>query len=115
VVGDPDVVAVGFGYFHSQFPEVFAEAGEELCGGLVVGHDGDASGVRPHTVSLRQGGQGALGGTSEEYRVFRWPCGQRFPAEEAVLRRLACSSVPRQPTIEANGIVDMTAGPVPSP
>jgi hypothetical protein len=35
-----------------------------------------------------------------------WPCGQRFPAEEAVLRRLARSSVPRQPTIEANGIVD---------
>jgi hypothetical protein len=43
-------------------------------------------------------------GTSEEYHFFRWPCGQRFPAEEAVLRRLACSSVPRQPTIEANGI-----------
>jgi hypothetical protein len=43
VVGDPDVVAVGFGYLHSQFPEVFAEAGEELCGGLVVGYDSDAA------------------------------------------------------------------------
>jgi hypothetical protein len=24
-------------------PEVFAEAGEELCGGLVVGYDSDAA------------------------------------------------------------------------
>ena len=43
VVGDPDVVAVGFGYLHSKLPEVFAEAGEELCGGLVVGYDSDAA------------------------------------------------------------------------
>jgi hypothetical protein len=46
----------------------------------------------------------------EEYHPFGWPCGQRFPAEEAVIRRLACSSVPRQPTIEANGIVDQLQG-----
>lgn len=40
----------------------------------------------------------------------RWSCGQRFPAEGAVRRRLAWSSAPRQPTFEANGIVDRLQG-----
>jgi hypothetical protein len=44
VVGEPDVVAVGFGLSPPSFSEVFAEAGEEL----VVGDDGDASGLRRH-------------------------------------------------------------------
>jgi hypothetical protein len=50
------------------------------CGGILAAYVKPASGT---------------GGTSEEYHLFGWPCGRRFPAEEAVLRRLALISAPR--------------------
>jgi hypothetical protein len=88
VVGDPDVVAVGFGYFHSKLPELFAQAGEELCGGsssaMMVMLPASAGIPAAYVKPAR-----ALAAPLRSTISFCWPCGQRFPAEKAALRRLA--------------------------
>ena len=70
-----------------SFSEVFADAGEELCGGWSWARMVTLPACGGITVSRRKVDQGYrhLRGVPS----VRWSCGQRFPAEEAVLRRLA--------------------------
>ena len=66
--------------------EGFAEA-EELSGGSSWAMMVPLPACGGSTVSRRKVGQGT--GNLRGVPSVRWSCGQRFPAEEAVLRRLA--------------------------